>query len=626
MSGATQSSGRAWRGARGPTHARLLLAVALLSAGLGALAYLTGAWAGIEHASVDTRFALRGTVHPDGVVVVGVDNRTLNTLEQRWPFPRSLDARAVEALHRDGAGTIVYDAQFTQPTVYREDLQLYEAVARAGNVILATTEIGPHGETKVLGGEANLARAHARAAAANFRANSTGVLQRYLYSVGGVKSIAVMAAEQASGRIIPASDFDHGAAWIDFPGPVGTVPTVSFSDLVQGRVPRSAVAGKIVVIGATSPVLQDIHATSVTASTGMSGPEVQADSIWTALHGNPLRDGPLWLALLTIVLAGLAIPLSCLTLRPGRALLTGVSFALAYTLLVQLAFGDGVILVATYPLATLAGSTLGAGLVSYFAETWERQMADRYGAALEDTVRRRTAELSDTQLEVISRLAQAAELRDENTGAHIERVGRVCERLALELGMSAEDAERLRIASTLHDVGKIGVPDRVLLKRGELDEGEWEEMKAHTTAGAALLAGSRSPLLQMAEVVARTHHERWDGSGYPYGLRGDEIPLVGRICAICDVFDALCSEREYKAPWPLPRVVAEIERKRGSHFDPAVVDAFLRVSGEFAGGPTHASARAPAPPQSPAAPHSSPHSSPQPSAQPSASHGEGLAV
>jgi CHASE2 domain-containing sensor protein len=508
---------------------------------------------------------------------VGIDNKTLNALKMRWPFPRSYDARAIDILHAAGARTIVYDVQFSQPTVPAQDLALYEAVGRAGNVVLATTEIGAHGETNVLGGNANLASAHARAAAANFRANSADVLQQYPYSVGGLRSLAVTAAEQASGQVVPRSSFHHNSAWIDYPGPAGTISTVSFSDLLEGHVSRRLIAGKIVVIGATSPVLQDLHRTSVTTNSEMSGPEVQADAIWTALRGNPLSDSPRWLALLTIVLAAIATPLSCLTIRPGRALLMGLLFAAAYALLAQVAFNRDLIISFTYPMAALAGGTLGALLVSYLSESWERQLADRYGAALEDTVRARTAELLDTQLEVIHRLARAAELRDEDTGLHIERVGRICERVALAIGMSPADAERLRVASTLHDVGKIGVPDSVLRKRGELTGAEWEQMKAHTTTGAALLAGSRSSLLQMAELIARTHHERWDGSGYPFGLRGEEIPLVGRICAICDVFDALSSEREYKHAWPRERVIAELEGKRGTHFDPALVDVFLTV-------------------------------------------------
>ena len=418
-------------------------------------------------------------------------------------------------------------------------------------------------------------------AAADFSPNSSGVIQQYPYSVGGLDSVAVAAAEAATGRPPPSSSFRDGSAWIDFPGPVGTVPSVSFVDLIDGRVPPSELAGKIVVVGATSQALQDVHATSVTSSTGMSGPELQAAAIGTALAGNPLRQTTLWVAVIITLLAGLATPLSCLTIRPARALVMGAGLAVGYTVLAQIAFQQGLILPVSYPLVALAIGTLGALLVSYLAETWERELSDRYGAVLEDTVRERTAELLDTQVEVIRRLAQAAELRDDDTGAHIDRVGRICERVARQLGMAPREAERLRIASTLHDVGKIGVADRVLLKRGELDSAEWDAMMAHTTAGAALLSGSRSPLLQMAEVIARTHHERWDGTGYPEGLKGDQIPLVGRICAICDVFDALASRRSYKDPWAFDRVVREIERKRGSHFDPRVVDAFLKVIDEF---------------------------------------------
>jgi putative two-component system response regulator len=135
----------------------------------------------------------------------------------------------------------------------------------------------------------------------------------------------------------------------------------------------------------------------------------------------------------------------------------------------------------------------------------------------------------------------------------------------------------LRHASALHDVGKIGIPDQILLKPGALDEDEWVTMKSHTTKGAEILAGSTSPLIQMAEVIARTHHERWDGTGYPSGLKGHEIPLVGRICAVCDVFDALLSERPYKKAWPLDDVVGELRGQRGTHFDPAVTDVFLSI-------------------------------------------------
>jgi putative two-component system response regulator len=145
------------------------------------------------------------------------------------------------------------------------------------------------------------------------------------------------------------------------------------------------------------------------------------------------------------------------------------------------------------------------------------------------------------------------------------------------MGMTPTEAETLRNASLLHDVGKIGVPDAILLQPGGLSDDDREIMRRHTTVGAKIVSGSNSPVMQMAEQIALTHHERWDGRGYPNGLAGEEIPLPGRICAVCDVFDALLSERPYKDPWPYQDALAELRRERGHHFDPAVVDAFLRI-------------------------------------------------
>jgi putative two-component system response regulator len=130
----------------------------------------------------------------------------------------------------------------------------------------------------------------------------------------------------------------------------------------------------------------------------------------------------------------------------------------------------------------------------------------------------------------------------------------------------------------MHNVGKIGIPDGVLLKPGQLDESEWRTMKSHPQIGAEILAGSRSPVVQMGRTIALTHHERWDGSGYPAGLAGEEIPIEGRICAVCDVFDALLTERPYKQPWPLQDTIKEIRRESGSHFDPRLVEAFVPMA------------------------------------------------
>jgi putative two-component system response regulator len=141
--------------------------------------------------------------------------------------------------------------------------------------------------------------------------------------------------------------------------------------------------------------------------------------------------------------------------------------------------------------------------------------------------------------------------------------------------MGREDAEQLMHASSMHDIGKIAIPDRVLLKQGPLNPEEWDVMKTHTTVGAALLAGSRSPVVRMAEVIARTHHEKWDGTGYPAGLVGEEIPLVSRICSVCDVFDALVSDRPYKDAWLVEDALAEIRDLAGTHLDPRLADLFV---------------------------------------------------
>ena len=195
---------------------------------------------------------------------------------------------------------------------------------------------------------------------------------------------------------------------------------------------------------------------------------------------------------------------------------------------------------------------------------------------LEAKVRERTRELEAAQIEIMERLARAAEFRDDNTGQHTERVGQMAALLARQLRLPDAEVSLIRRAAPLHDVGKIGIPDSILLKLGKLTLQEFELVKTHTAIGARILSGSRFPLLRLAEEIALTHHERWDGTGYA-GMRGDSIPLVGRIVAVADVFDALTQKRPYKPAWPVSDAIAEIERQRDRQFDPRIVDAFLRV-------------------------------------------------
>lgn len=196
-------------------------------------------------------------------------------------------------------------------------------------------------------------------------------------------------------------------------------------------------------------------------------------------------------------------------------------------------------------------------------------------ALLEAKVRERTAEAEEARLEVLERLAMAAEYRDDATGQHIRRVGTLAGWLARAVGLPSEESDRIASAAPLHDVGKIAIPDQILLKPGRLNADELDIMRAHTTIGAKLLSKSRSPLVNTAREVALCHHERWDGRGYPNGIGGDEIPIAGRIVALVDFFDALSHDRPYRPRNGLHDVLHLIRDERGKHFDARVTDAFL---------------------------------------------------
>jgi len=195
---------------------------------------------------------------------------------------------------------------------------------------------------------------------------------------------------------------------------------------------------------------------------------------------------------------------------------------------------------------------------------------------LESLVAERTGELRRTQLEIVYRLAKAAEFRDKSTGTHISRMSRYCGIIGRAIRLKPRYLDLLVQAAPMHDIGKIGISDDILLKPAKLTPAEYDEMKKHSSIGARLLSGHDSDLLRVARNIALTHHERWDGGGYPLGLSGTSIPVAGRIAAICDVFDALTSPRPYKAAWPFDRAVAEIKKCRGSHFDPRMVQVFLK--------------------------------------------------
>ena len=349
----------------------LFLVNALILIGVVLAAYGLDVLDGPELDTIDARFEIRGDRgSPDDVVVVEIDDVSFNELDETWPFPRSLHARAIDQLRRARARVIAYDVQFTEPTDPREDNALISAVDRADGVVLATTEVGQGGQTNVFGGDQVLRQTGARAGNSNYVNDSDGVIRRQPYAVEGLESFAVVAAEEFRGRRLPVNE---GFEWIDFRGPPGTIRSVPFSRVVEGRVPPDVFRDKIVVIGATAPTLQDVHPTAVGGDAPMSGPEIQANAIATVLDDFPLQSAPGALNVALIVLLGLVGPGIAIALGPLRAAICGALLAGLYAVAVQLAFNSGLIVSFLYPLASLVIGVVGALAISVVLGAFERE-------------------------------------------------------------------------------------------------------------------------------------------------------------------------------------------------------------------------------------------------------------
>jgi adenylate cyclase len=347
--------------------------VAVLTAALWIALHAGGALSVLELDSVDARFPYRPDRPPRDVAFVAVDDVTFDDLQQRWPFRRSLHARVIDRLTRAGARTIAYDVQFTEPTRVKEDNALIEAVDRAPRIVLATTEVDAKGRSRVLGGEELLAEIGARSGNAILNQDEGGVQRKVPYSFDGLESFAVVATELATGRRVERSAFDDGEAWIDYLGPPGTVPTYSFSRVLRGRFPADAFRGRVVVVGASAPRLQDVHPVPTSSEDVMAGGEVQANAISTVLRGLPLsRSGAVLDALIIALLACLA---PALGLRWGVRLMLPVMLvvAAAYVAIVLLAFRSGLILPLVHPLGAVITAVFGTLGVALMLGTLERQ-------------------------------------------------------------------------------------------------------------------------------------------------------------------------------------------------------------------------------------------------------------
>lgn len=380
------------RGSRRRLRVTLLILVAVGAAGLAVLGYATDALRSLELNTVDTRFSIRGERKPPpNLVVVGVDEDTFAALpNERWPYTHDLHAKVVDRLRRDGAKVIAIDIQFSEPSnTDEETLALLDSISRAGRVVVSTTQVDPRGNgdaflyyvpQKVLDSKKRGAvnawlkrEVGVTVSDGLFPNDPGGVIRRLSSKTDGLSSFPIAAAQRATGKRIDSADLGGDTAYIDFYGKPGRIKEVSYSDVLQGRSKPGEFRGKIVVVGATIPVLQDVHPTSTSGDDQMSGPEIQATAIGTALAGFPLQESPSGLDVALIVLLGIAVPLTSLRLSALRAAAIALVLGGAYAVVAQLAFNGGTILPVVYPLAGLALSAVGALGVYYLTEAIERE-------------------------------------------------------------------------------------------------------------------------------------------------------------------------------------------------------------------------------------------------------------
>jgi adenylate cyclase len=405
---------------QGRTYAYLLAAVAIASAGIALLLYATGLFHDTELASVDTRFSIRGDQDPrEDIALVLIDDVTSRELPVRFPFPRSLHGRVIDAINRDGAKTIAYDIEFLQPTKVAEDNALINAVARAGpdKVVLADSQPDPQGRSGVFGGQEVLDQIGARAGNTQIGEDSDGVRRRIPYEVGNMETFPLVAAEIASGKTITTEEMGGPSAWIDYAGGVGTYPSVPFSRVLNGQFEPGFFKDKVVVIGASDPSLKDLAQTPTSEDDLMSGAEINANAIATALDDFPLQSTPLGLDLFLIAVMGVIAPLASYRLSPIRALALGLLVGALYLVCAQIAFNSDRIVPVLYPMIALGLSLVGSLVVYYVREAFiRRRVRDTFARFVPEQVVGQVLAQTDQDLRLAGRRMEVTVLFSDIRG------------------------------------------------------------------------------------------------------------------------------------------------------------------------------------------------------------------
>jgi HD-GYP domain-containing protein (c-di-GMP phosphodiesterase class II)/CHASE2 domain-containing sensor protein len=604
-----------------------------------------GIFDGLNVRLYDAFFRARGVRPPaEKIVIVGIDDQSLRSLG-RWPLNRGLYARLLDKLKT--AGAVGIDLILSEAAA--GDEQLGEAIRKHGRVVLTAyydknlnrilpaAALGPGrvGHVHIERDVDQISRSLFQTLsdpAGSMPSFSAAVYETYLGHPWQRRDpLPDIGASGRSGRLFQTDYFK-----INYYGPPGTFRHVSFADVLADRTPISFFNGKIVLVGATAVGLQDRSSTPFSGTRDeMPGVEIQANALNNLLDGTAMRDvrqSVVWLLCFVIDLLGLAFFIKTSERRAAwiwAAGLLGVT-AVSYFLFARFHrwLGPGIfylttayVFLAAYLLKLDAAARQldrkYASVAAHFAGTAPAKRRGRrgliglisrdgingkirgllaieesYEGNLEEAVRERTRELAEAVAmirrasnELIVRLAKAVESRDQSTGNHVARVALYSQIIARAMGRSKEYVEAIAITSSIHDIGKIGVPDDILLKKGALTFEEREIMRTHTRIGYGILSASEHPRIREAAAIALTHHEHWDGSGYPAGLKGEEIPAEARIVALCDLYDALRSERTYKPGLDHETAVRYITEggpnTSPQNFDPEVLRAFRDSAGTF---------------------------------------------
>ena len=605
-----------------------------------------GFFEGINTYLYDTSMRMRGVRNPsDRILIASVDERTLDALG-RWPLRRMYYARLLDKLRE--ATVVGFDMLIAEPSdddaLLAEAVKRHGRVVLPVYIDDEGRRVdpGPLLLPKKLG------HVHVEPGIDGVTREAYHTLYYQGQLVPSlVSSLYEIVTNQTLRRSDPpAKNQDEVRAKtivqmdpmrVNFYGPPRTFQQVSLADIIGGRFSDEFFRGKVVLVGVTAAGTADKALTPFSQSRkGMPGVELHANMLNNLLDGSrirvvtPLLQWPLVIALsivLFLLFRKMNEKADAVIWLGSLLLLTLVSFSLFSLLNVWLPpalyyCSVSFLFVSAYisgldsaarkldheyssvnHLLGWEDGTLGTapktGLLSFLSRGGITSKIENlvsiekhYERKLEDTVQKRTHELttalamiSNMSNEMILRLTRAAESKDVDTGEHIARIGFYAKRLSQELGMSEDFIETITFASAMHDIGKIGIPDRILLKAGELTPEESEIMKTHTTIGERILANSEYPKLKMSAVVALNHHERWDGTGYPRGIKGDEIPIEARIVMVCDYYDSMRRKRPYKPPFDHAKtcriIIEGDDRTKPEYFDPDVLNTFIRISPEF---------------------------------------------